>query len=1432
MPLTRIFHLSDLHIRNGDNIYSRYEEYRSVFIETITSIKRQITNFELSFEDFIIVITGDIFHNKNVIGNYGLFVYREFIQSLSNIGRLYIISGNHDYDQSDIDKPSLVYSSTFDIPNVIVLNTSTSFVIDNIGFSFVSIDKTLDIYRNSGRIQDLPAFPRIRSDVQYKVALFHGSFASAKLYNGKAIEETFNPYPLEWVQEFDYVLLGDIHKRQVFTYKHKTMCGYSGSLIQQNFGEDIIDHGYLLWNLETKEAQEINVYNKIGYINIIEDISQEIFIRTNGKYTVSLQSYLEMNAVSFPKIVEIKSFSNINYQTLSALFNAYAISFQIVSKLNTIRNLNVPDRTESTNEYHECLLDTNYLLVYFKKILTDDKYNVLLKIMKDKEYLLFDTLTYPDDLHTECIKRNKDLEPIIRSCNDADDRQSLKKSFVIQYLEWEGLLCYENKCLINFKDLDAKTFMIKGANGTGKSAIYDILQLALWATNNKFDTYSAGFINHNKEKGYTIIEVAIDNITYRIKREFCKKKDTFKITNKSSVLYKYNESGDLIILKKDSACNTEVKVLFGDINTFLSTSMITQNVDNDILALNYKDTLETIDKSHNIQFIHHLYNLFKTAINKYKDFRKVVISKKEVYEKLLFTPLHSEVNDELLLQLTEELSVLHREETVLRQAFNSIPIDIHDPSCVSIMNTDYTSLIRDIEANENTPIVSAKVYEKYKEKLGHHKYLHSIRDGDRDSIRIASLYSQELEDDFNALPSVNKPCDISYLKNEKKDLQEYIDISNSDSSQLEDINTLREALTNDKRCLCELISNKPNKILNTITNIRDIDKIIDAILKTHGTIDAFNDFISSNIKPVKRTRNASIPEPMTINHYTNTILQKETLDSDISNIHNQLATYESEFHILFSKQQKIANVNIPHDRVANTTMRCKSAVSIAKELKHYNIDTINLQITEDNAIMNEYLIDQEDIHKLTMEIDNYTKELQLFTANEEYRYNPDCLICCNRPWVSRIKEINDILSTLHTKIATLRKSMKYSESDSAIVQERLEENNKKKADFHLLNEWYRYYKFKETSDKITNDMNRIIQSKTALHEELASKDTEHKTIISYIEYFITYSFMLYEEYLCDIYKTWETKYKETTNQIDILEKKIYLNDIIRPRIAKYKELQKAYKEWEAFEHTKRIIDTHHYYRLKAIIEANDVYKEYQTNERMKPLIIRKHELYDTLKEKEDTMKRLNDKVVKYSTINAYNNENKKNYNLLVVIEGELDTIIDVIDTILINFQSFRKELYDTMILSRLVEKTNSIIKTLCHQDTKPFKLNYNVDITNDTVHINWLIHNDNVSRDDTKQYISVSQASGFQRFAISLALRMSLYFNNYDVQCRQLFIDEGFINFDKNNLSVVPVFLKSLLHYFNTIVILSHIDIIQDSVDETAEICFHKTNGVSSLVYR
>jgi len=319
--------------------------------------------------------------------------------------------------------------------------------------------------------------------------------------------------------------------------------------------------------------------------------------------------------------------------------------------------------------------------------------------------------------------------------------------------------------------------------------------------------------------------------------------------------------------------------------------------------------------------------------------------------------------------------------------------------------------------------------------------------------------------------------------------------------------------------------------------------------------------------------------------------------------------------------------------------------------------------------------------------------------------------------------------------------------------------------------------------------------------------------------------------LCNIYYEWEKSYNETTIVIEELEKTIHYNDIIKPRITKYRELKKCYDDWLIYDSNKQIIDAYYYYKYKEIIEINDLYNEYICNEKMKPLINQKLELKELISNKNDDIKSLNDKIVRYTTINTYNNENKNNYIILSTIEKELGAIIDVVETILVNFQSFRKELYENLILNKLVDKTNKTIKSLCHSNTKPFKLNYNVDISNDTVHINWLIHNDNISNKEDKQYISVSQASGFQHFVISLALRMSLYFHNYDFLCNQLFIDEGFINFDKNNLSIVPLFLKNLLHYFNTIVILSHIDIIQDSVDETALINYIEGNSESNIKY-
>ena len=69
---------------------------------------------------------------------------------------------------------------------------------------------------------------------------------------------TSEGYPWNWMDiGYDLGLLGDVHKQQIFIRKSGFKAGYSGSLIQQNFGESLFNHGYLLWKINEKENSPI-----------------------------------------------------------------------------------------------------------------------------------------------------------------------------------------------------------------------------------------------------------------------------------------------------------------------------------------------------------------------------------------------------------------------------------------------------------------------------------------------------------------------------------------------------------------------------------------------------------------------------------------------------------------------------------------------------------------------------------------------------------------------------------------------------------------------------------------------------------------------------------------------------------------------------------------------------------------------------------------------------------------------------------------------------------------------------------------------------------------------------------------------------------------------------------------------------------------------
>jgi len=1724
MPLQYIFHLSDLHIRNGDKLYCRYDEYNNVFDNTIKSLKDTIDKNKFDFDDYITIITGDVFHNKNNIGNYGLMLYKTFIQNLLKFTRVYVLPGNHDIIQSDTNQPSLVNSSTFDLTNLTILNETQTFIIDDIGFSYVSVEQTLDNYKNSGRFQDLPTFPEINEKVKYKIALFHGSFVSAKLYNGDDIKIEYNPYPLEWIKDFDYVLLGDIHKRQVFTYKNKTICGYSGSLIQQNFGEDIIEHGYLLWNLNEKKVKELNVYNNIGLINIKQNENEEIVIRKNGKYEYLLKTEIENNLDYFPKKIEIKTFSKINFENLNNLLKKHNIHFTIISNFNE-RSLNL----DSSNDYNlvddiydknevDNIINNDYILTYFSKLLSTDKQNKLNEIIKNKELLLFDVNKYPDDLTDECIKRNKDINTLIISCNKTDDVKQLKHPFTIKYLEWEGLLCYENKNWINMHELDTKTFMIKGKNGTGKSSIYNILLLSIWGKLQDDPKMFINFINCNKTRGYTIIDIETNGILYRIKKDFYLKNDKTDKTSKSDTsnckkthLYKIIDNNELLLEAEDSSATDKIKTLFGDGNNFLSSSMITQSVKNDILKLEPKKTLEVIDSSFNIDYIYNLYNLFKTSINKYKDFRKTVENKKQVYEKLVSNCKIEIIDDNEIEKLNTELSLKTNEKDELLLLFDNIKIDIKNPKNLIILETDYIGLINLLDKSKI--IDNNEELEDLKQQYNELKF--KLKD-EKDLLLLKNAFNSDIENYFKINKLIVKPCELSLLENEKIQLVKYFDTYNKNKSNgdnidlseleqsltslynnqllletkekelilikpikidncdlnkdelmeqiiemfgslenfklyisnnpklsviinkthlinknvsLNDYNTYKQqynelsyllkdtnikidsdynpkldeeklktmvvkikpcefsVLENEKIQLNmyldlyhknenenkkrnkkgnkddiilidlekslillqnnlleleqkekELIDNKPNKITNSSINK---DELLNEIIKMYDSLDIFKEFILS----LNLNSNVSIPNnsnnknnnSLSYNDYKLLLKQKIKLEELINLNKNKLSTLESEFNLLFKKQQNTIVKNKPLNPL--NQIKLKTSIAVNKEIKLINIDDILKQIENDEKEIDNYNIISDKIHNLHILLDTYKNELLLLNTNEEYKYDPKCKYCCKRPWVCRINELELNISKINDDLLHYYSLITIEDINSFI--EKNETNKKIKYNYDLLKEWFDYYKSKEQYDKLNKELNKIITDKNDLYKLNEKNIDEINDIIINIDIFNNYSYILYDKlntveqfeiykswdfiynqlilniidlkktiskteddinyykiikprilnyyqlsdlynqwfeydttlkilqsyqllqiteiihnyeyynyysYLLfdklntiqhfEIYKSWEFNYNEIITNINSsklniknTEEDINYFKNIKPRIDKYFELYDLFNKWLVFDHNTKISNTYHLFKLKDILDTTDKFIEYNTNNNIKPFIKEKLDLYELIKIKERDIKIINDKIIKLTTINSYNNDNKASYNKLFDIILDLDITIDMLETVIINFQAFKIELYEKYVLNRLTDKTNKIIKSLCHKDTKPFKLDYNLDVSKDYININWLISINNDNDNDNKQTITINRASGFQHFVISMALRIALFMNNYEVQCNQLFIDEGFVNFDKYNLSIVPSFLKSLLSYFKSVIIVSHIDLIQDNVDEIIEIDYNKLTSVSNMHY-
>lgn len=246
----KIFHISDIHIPNSEE-NRPYSEMVEVFLKDIVT---QVVSSGCTKDEVRIVLVGDIFQQKIKASNEAKNTFHKMLNVLNSLARTIIVAGNHDMLENNTDRMDSI-TPTFEIsgayPNVTyidkILNYKSGCIVDgNIVWALYSM---FDKFKK-------PVLPKIEKG-NVVVGLYHGDVAGAVTDVGRMTEDGIDTDDFE---QCDCVMAGHIHKYQELR-KNGVPIVYPSSLFQQNSGENISMHGYVVWDIETMKHTFHEVQN-------------------------------------------------------------------------------------------------------------------------------------------------------------------------------------------------------------------------------------------------------------------------------------------------------------------------------------------------------------------------------------------------------------------------------------------------------------------------------------------------------------------------------------------------------------------------------------------------------------------------------------------------------------------------------------------------------------------------------------------------------------------------------------------------------------------------------------------------------------------------------------------------------------------------------------------------------------------------------------------------------------------------------------------------------------------------------------------------------------------------------------------------------------------------------------------------------------------
>ena len=232
----KIVHIADVHFRG----LTRHDEYRRAFNNFFEKVSKLSPD--------VIYVGGDIVHSKTQgISPELIDVLSWWFTGLARIAPTHIILGNHDglvfnKDRQDAITPIV---EALRNPNIHLYKDSGVYPIKNHEEFNWCVFSCFD-EENWENIRPAPG--------ETNIALFHGGVLGSLTDIEWEIE---GEVTADFFKNFDYALLGDIHRSQFLTKDKKV--AYSGSAIQQNYGEDP-GKGFLFWDIRDKDDFDVSFH--------------------------------------------------------------------------------------------------------------------------------------------------------------------------------------------------------------------------------------------------------------------------------------------------------------------------------------------------------------------------------------------------------------------------------------------------------------------------------------------------------------------------------------------------------------------------------------------------------------------------------------------------------------------------------------------------------------------------------------------------------------------------------------------------------------------------------------------------------------------------------------------------------------------------------------------------------------------------------------------------------------------------------------------------------------------------------------------------------------------------------------------------------------------------------------------------------------------